>query len=148
MSNPTVSEHRQGMVCGSVWYQEPYFLDAVQQEIDTARYSGAPLCVVVLQLPDFSRRAARQLYAYAEAEDGDSFFGLLSNGDCAICMPGCGYTEGTLERVALARDFGDYHVSSGLAVLDQEQTAADLLQVAVQACLSDTIQLFETVRAA
>jgi hypothetical protein len=120
---------------GSVWYQEQYFLGALQDEIDRAKTEGSALCLVVLRLPDYSRRAARHLFAYAEAEDGRSFFGILSNGDYAICMPGGGYTEGTEERVALSHDLGEFDVCSGLAVLDQEQTAADLLTVAARACV-------------
>jgi hypothetical protein len=59
---------------------------------------------------------------------------VLANGDYAICLPGSGYTEGTRERLTLARDLGDFDVCSGLAVLDREETAAELLNLAAHDC--------------
>ena len=145
MNTATISE---SCFSGSVWYQEQYFLGALQDEIDRARTEGSALCLVLLRLPDYSRRAARHLFAYAEAEDGSSFFGLLSNGDYAICMPGGGYTEGTQERVSLSHNLGDFDVSSGIAVLDNEQTAAELLRAAAEACVSVGHVQFELAKAA
>ena len=136
------------ILCNSVWYQEPYFLGALQDEIDTARSDGTALCLILLRMTDYTRNAARHLYAYAEAEDGHSFFGILGNGDYAICMPGSGYTEGTQERVALANGLGQFDVCSGLAVLDAERSARELLQVASEDCQCDGSSYVAGLRAA
>ncbi len=93
-----------------------------------------PLSVVVVRVPEYTRRVAHHLFLYAEAEKGNSFFGLLSNGDYVICMPGSGYTEGAMKRTALNRALAGFDVTSGLAVLDQEQTASELVAVAVRDC--------------
>jgi hypothetical protein len=120
---------------GSVWYQEAYFLRFLQDEMDSARQQSTPLCLIVLRVPECSRRAARHLYAYAQSEASPAFFGILSNGDYAICMPGSGYMEGADERRALADRLGDFGVCSGMAVLAEDETAADFLRVATGACV-------------
>ena len=112
------------------WYQERYFLGALQQEIDAARRKGDPLCLIMLRMEDYSRRAARHLYAYAESAGEPAFFGVLDTGDYAICMPGRGYEEGTRERVVLNHSLSDFGVKTGLVILDDEETASELLNVA------------------
>ena len=133
---------------GPVWYQETYFLDALQQEIDGAKNERSALSIVVLRVAGCSRRAAHTLFAYAEAENGRSFFGLLSNGDYAICMSGRGYTEAARERVTLERLLRSFDVYSGLAVLDEESTAAELLSVATRECNDNIEDGFGLVAAA
>ncbi len=119
---------------GSVWFQERYFLAALQNEIDSAQRRGSSLCVVVLRLPDYTRKAAQHLFAYAEAEDGNSFFGLLANGDYAICMPDSGYAEAASESSALVHALSAFGACAGVAVLDEELTAKALLESAARDC--------------
>jgi hypothetical protein len=144
-ASTTLMKNTEAVFSGAIWFQEAYFLTALQNEIDTAHQNNTALCVVVLRLPDYTRKAAHHLFAYAEAEDGNSFFGLLSNGDYAICMPECGYTEGTHERVALTHSLRDFNICSGLAVLDQETSATELLDVAAHVCTCARVNQFASV---
>ena len=121
-------------ISGAVWYTEDHFMDALQDAIDRSHEDESSLCLVLLRLPGHNGQASRQLFAYAHLEDGNSFFGILSNGDYAICLPDSGYTEGAIERIAMARGLNESAVVSGLAVLDQEETAEELIHIAARAC--------------
>lgn len=127
---------------GSLWFQERYFLAALQQEVDRAREWNTPLCLILVQVPQCSRRVAHEFFAYAESEKGNAFFGLLSNGDYVVCLPYSGYSAGAAKRVSLTRALAEFGVTTGMAVLDEEESAAALLAVAAQDCQIATQEHF------
>ena len=49
-------------------------------------------------------------------------------------MPGSGYTEAAMERSLLLHALSGFNACSGLAVLDEEETAAGLIGVAMRDC--------------
>ena len=133
---------------GCVWYQEAYFLKALQQEVDRARDESSPLGLIFLHVPLYTRGAARHLFAYGQTCDTQTFFGLLSSGDYAICMPSRDFTVATQARVALERAMTGLGAQAGLAMLDEELTAAELLNVSAHACMRSAHACFEESNAA